>query len=58
MGMEISSMDLENIQLFSNRVASLSEYRKNLQEYLKNRMESCAPSLNALIGEQVFILIK
>lgn len=53
MGMEISAMDLENIKLFANRVASLSEFRKNLHDYLKNRMESCAPSLNALIGEQV-----
>lgn len=53
MGMEISALDLENIKLFANRVAKLSEHRKNLHDYLKDRMGACAPSLNALIGEQV-----
>lgn len=54
MGMDISELDLLNIERFAVRVASLSEYRQRLHEYIKNRMESCAPSLSALIGEQVF----
>lgn len=53
MGMEISDLDLNNIEDFGKRVASLSEYRNRLHEYIKNRMDSCAPSLSALIGEQV-----
>ncbi|VDM29733.1 unnamed protein product, partial [Toxocara canis] len=53
MGMEISQMDLLNIERFATRVASLTEYRQNLHEYIKERMSSCAPSLSALIGEQV-----
>jgi nucleolar protein 56 len=53
MGMEISELDLANIERFGRRVASLSEYRTRLHEYIKNRMENCAPSLSTLIGEQV-----
>lgn len=53
MGMEISELDLANIERFGNRVASLTDYRTRLHEYIKNRMDSCAPSLSTLIGEQV-----
>uniref|UniRef100_A0A0N5A9S9 Nucleolar protein 56 n=1 Tax=Syphacia muris TaxID=451379 RepID=A0A0N5A9S9_9BILA len=53
MGMEISELDLLNIDRFGNRVASLTEYRQQLHTYIKERMSSCAPSLSALIGEQV-----
>lgn len=53
MGMEIAELDLANIELFGKRVASLSEYRTRLHEYIKDRMSACAPSLSALVGEQV-----
>jgi len=53
MGMDISPMDLINIERFTDRVVALHEYRRELQEYLKDRMHSCAPSLASLIGEQV-----
>jgi len=53
MGMDISPIDLINIERFADRVVALLEYRRELQEYLKDRMHSCAPSLAALIGEQV-----
>lgn len=53
MGMEIAELDLINIELFGKRVAALSEYRTQLHEYIKDRMNACAPSLAALIGEQV-----
>lgn len=53
MGMDISPIDLINIERFTDRVVSLSDYRKELQDYLRERMHSCAPSLATLIGEQV-----
>ncbi|MEE6511965.1 hypothetical protein FKM82_018866, partial [Ascaphus truei] len=53
MGMDISPIDLINIESFSTRVISLSEYRKGLQEYLRSKMTQVAPSLSALIGEVV-----
>ena len=34
-------------------MANLTEYRQELHEYIKERMNSCAPSLSALVGEQV-----
>lgn len=52
-GMDISPIDLINIESFSGRVISLSEYRKGLQEYLRSKMGQVAPSLSALIGEVV-----
>lgn len=51
--MDISPIDLINIESFSSRVISLSEYRKGLQEYLRSKMTQVAPSLSALIGEVV-----
>jgi len=53
MGMDISPVDLINIELFATRVVSLSEYRKQLGEYLSNKMKDVAPNLGALIGDQV-----
>ncbi|KAM7021610.1 nucleolar protein 56 [Passerculus sandwichensis] len=53
MGMDISPLDLINIESFSRRVISLSDYRKGLQEYLRSKMSQVAPSLSALIGEVV-----
>lgn len=53
MGMDLTELDLANIERFGMRVASLTEYRTRLHEYIQNRMENCAPSLSTLIGEQV-----
>ncbi|BFY98070.1 hypothetical protein BsWGS_01110 [Bradybaena similaris] len=53
MGIDIGAIDLINIQMFSRRVLSLSDYRKTLADYLHNKMVSVAPNLAALIGEQV-----
>ncbi|VDD85178.1 unnamed protein product, partial [Enterobius vermicularis] len=53
MGMEISEIDLLNIDRFGNRVTSLTDYRQQLHAYIRERMYSCAPSLSALVGEQV-----
>ncbi|XP_036618853.1 nucleolar protein 56 [Trichosurus vulpecula] len=53
MGMDISPIDLINIESFSSRVVSLSEYRQSLNKYLSSKMFQVAPSLSALIGEAV-----
>lgn len=52
-GMDISPIDLINIDRFASRVIALAEYRKSLHEYLKGKMSQVAPNLCALIGEQV-----
>lgn len=52
-GMDISPIDLLNIEMFAGKVASLSEYRKSLYAYLKTKMSQVAPNLATLIGEQV-----
>lgn len=53
MGMDISPIDLINIEMFATRVVKLSEYRKQLSEYLHTKMECVAPNLQVLIGDQV-----
>ncbi|XP_048391719.2 nucleolar protein 56 [Stegostoma tigrinum] len=53
MGMDISPIDLINIESFSNRVVSLAEYRTTLQDYLRSKMSQVAPNLAVLIGEVV-----
>lgn len=57
LGIDIGTIDLINIQMFARRVISLTEYRKSLSEYLHSKMQSVAPNLAALIGEQVSINI-
>ncbi|GJQ87354.1 putative nucleolar protein [Trypoxylus dichotomus] len=53
MGMDISPVDLLNIELFASRVIALANYRKELGHYLRTKMNDVAPNLAALIGEQV-----
>lgn len=53
MGMDISEIDLMNIEMFAKRVVNLSEYRKQLAEYLHSKMNQVAPNLQSLIGDQV-----
>lgn len=53
MGMDISPIDLLNIEMFAARVIGLADYRKELAEYLKNKMAGVAPNLATLIGDQV-----
>jgi len=53
MGMDISDIDILNIDQFSKRVISLAEYRQSLYTYLSARMQNVAPNLAALVGEQV-----
>ena len=52
-GMDISPIDLINIEMFSRRVISLAEFRQMLHGYLRSKMDVVAPNLSTLIGEQV-----
>ncbi|KAH0640354.1 hypothetical protein KY285_036940 [Solanum tuberosum] len=53
MGTEVSDLDLENIKDLCTQVLSFSEYRAQLYDYLKSRMNTIAPNLTALVGELV-----
>ena len=56
-GMDISPIDLINIERFATRVIALAEYRKSLATYLKDKMGAVAPNLSTLIGDQVSMLM-
>ena len=53
MGMDISVIDLINIDRFADRVIALADYRKELVQYLRAKMDTVAPNLAALIGDAV-----
>jgi len=53
MGVEIAELDIINIQALAEQVLSMTEYRAQLFEYLKNRMNAIAPNLTILVGELV-----
>ncbi|KAG0260809.1 Nucleolar protein 58 [Actinomortierella ambigua] len=53
MGTEIADEDLENIFALCDQIISITEYRTQLYEYLKNRMNAIAPNLTALVGDLV-----
>ncbi|KAH9955574.1 Nop domain-containing protein [Russula dissimulans] len=53
MGTEISESDLSHIHALCDQVISISEYRAQLSEYLRNRMVAIAPNLTVLVGELV-----
>ena len=55
-GMDVSPLDLMNIQRFASRVVELADYRKKLASYLSSKMSSVAPNVTRLIGEQVCTL--
>lgn len=53
MGTEISDFDLMSIQALATEVVALSEYRLQLFDYLKQRMNAIAPNLTVMVGELV-----
>ena len=53
MGTEITSDDEGHLKTLAQQVISISQYRANLAEYLKNRMAAIAPNLTSLVGELV-----
>ncbi|ORX39180.1 hypothetical protein BD324DRAFT_315129 [Kockovaella imperatae] len=53
MGTEISDTDIAHINSLCDQVISISDYRTQLSEYLRNRMQAIAPNLTSLVGELV-----
>lgn len=53
MGTELTEIDVTNIQSLAQEVVNMSEYRTQLFEYLKNRMNAIAPNLAVMVGELV-----
>jgi len=53
MGTEISEEDMINIRSLSIQVIEINEYREQLFDYLKNRMQAIAPNLSIMVGELV-----
>ncbi|TCD70473.1 Nucleolar protein 58 [Steccherinum ochraceum] len=53
MGTEISDSDIAHIHSLCDQVISITAYRNQLWEYLRNRMSAIAPNLTALVGELV-----
>ncbi|XP_044754688.1 nucleolar protein 56 [Coccinella septempunctata] len=53
MGMDISPVDLSQIEMLADRVISSTNLRQELSQYLRSRMSDVAPNLAALIGDQV-----
>ncbi len=53
MGTEVSDHDMLNIKSLCDQVISLSEYRAQLFDYLRSRMNAIAPNLTVMVGELV-----
>ncbi|KAH9307437.1 hypothetical protein KI387_035348, partial [Taxus chinensis] len=53
MGTEVSEHDMINIKALCDQVISLAEYRGQLFDYLRSRMNAIAPNLTVLVGELV-----
>lgn len=53
MGTEVGELDMVNMEHFADRVVQLAEYRKNMHNYLIEKMHLVAPNLSALVGEIV-----
>ncbi|RLN65659.1 hypothetical protein BBJ28_00001826 [Nothophytophthora sp. Chile5] len=53
MGMDMSEIDMINVDNFTTRLIKLAEYRRQLHEYLVSKMATVAPNLASLIGESV-----
>ena len=53
MGTEIAEEDIENICRLCTEVVQASKYREQLQAYLSSRMQTIAPNLTTMVGEQI-----
>eukprot|EP00117_Sycon_ciliatum_P019534 scpid66898/ scgid17684/ Nucleolar protein 58; Nucleolar protein 5 len=53
MGTEISDEDIMNITQLCDQILEISDYRAQLYDYLKNRMQAIAPNVTVLVGELV-----
>jgi len=53
MGQDISELDMENVINFAEKVVKLANFRRELHNYLVDKMNIVAPNLSTLIGEMV-----
>lgn len=53
MGTEITEEDLNNIKSLAEQVIGYSTYRKDLSDYLENRMKAISPNMTELLGALV-----
>jgi len=53
MGTEIAEEDVENICKLCSEVVESSKYREQLSAYLSSRMQTIAPNLTTMVGEQI-----
>lgn len=53
MGQEISEFDIQCLKDLCTKTLRMFEFRKEIQGYLKGRMEVVAPNLTSLIGESI-----
>jgi len=52
-GQELSEIDANCLKQLTARILRLFEYRRTLQDYLKNRMLNVSPNLTTVLGESV-----
>merc|ERR1712110_362585 len=53
MGNDLTEVDEQSLKSFSTYVVEHYDYKKGLQEYLKEKMELVAPNTTGLLGETV-----
>lgn len=53
MGTEVAEEDISNVLELCDQILGITEYREQLYDYLKNRMNAIAPNLTVLVGEIV-----
>jgi len=53
MGADIADEDIDNVTLLAHEAVELQDYRNQLSEYLRVRMEAIAPNLTLMVGELV-----
>lgn len=53
MGTDVTDEDMSFIQGLVHQILELFDYREKLEEYLKNRMNTVAPNLSAVVGEVI-----
>jgi RNA processing factor Prp31 len=53
MGQETSELDIQSLTELCDKTLKMIEYRREMQEYLKDKMENVSPNLTSLIGENV-----
>lgn len=53
MGTEIAEEDIESVSRLCKEVVAASQYREQLSAYLSSRMQTIAPNLTTMVGEQI-----